>query len=98
VRLPLGVAMRSEVVPLPAHVVQYGPEIADPLFEQGSARACLHESRVHSGYGSFPRSVPRIVVTCDGWVNPMELTRLNGPLAEFIPPRADPARFDAPQD
>jgi hypothetical protein len=53
---------------------------------------------VSSGYGSFRRTVPGIVVVCKGWVNPMELTRLNGPLAELIPPRADPARFDAPQD
>jgi hypothetical protein len=68
------------------------------VFEQGSARVRLHKSHVPSGYGSFPGTVPRIVVVCDGWLNPMELTRLNGPLAEFIPPRADPARFDAPQD
>jgi hypothetical protein len=31
-------------------------------------------------------------------VNPMQLTRLDGPLAELIPSCADPARFDAPKD
>jgi hypothetical protein len=28
----------------------------------------------------------------------VQLTRLNGPLAELIPARTDPARFNAPQD
>jgi hypothetical protein len=65
----------SEVVSLPAHVVEDRPEVAAPMFEQGSVRVCLHESRVPTGYGSFPGTVPRIVVVCKGWVNPMELTR-----------------------
>jgi hypothetical protein len=28
----------------------------------------------------------------------MQLTRLDSPLAELIPPRADPARLDASED
>ena len=60
--------MLSEVVSLPAHVVQYGPEIVDPPFEQGGACVCRHESRVPPGCASFPGTVPRIVVVCDGWV------------------------------
>jgi hypothetical protein len=36
------VSLSAHVVPLPAHVVEYRPEVADPLFEQGSARVYLH--------------------------------------------------------
>jgi hypothetical protein len=75
------VPLLSEVVSLPAHVVQHAPEITDPLFEQGSARVCLHESRVPSDYGSFPGTIPRIVVVREGRVNPVQLTRLDSPLA-----------------
>jgi hypothetical protein len=31
-------------------------EMAEPLFEQGSARVCLHQSHVTTGYGLFPRT------------------------------------------
>jgi hypothetical protein len=92
------IALVAYVVSLPAHVVQHGPEIVDPPFKQGGARVCRHESRVSSGYGSFPCSVPRLIVIREGRVNAVQLTRLNRPLAELIPPRTDPARFDAPQD
>jgi len=92
------VALLSEVVSLRTHVVKYRPEVVDPLFEQGSARVCLHESRIPSGYGSFPSSVPRIVLFCEGRVDPVQFAGLNGPLAQLIPACADPARFNAPQD
>ena len=41
--------MAFELVSLLAYVVQHGPEIVDPLFEQGSARVCLHENPAVQG-------------------------------------------------
>jgi len=92
------VPLLSQVVSLRAHVVEYHLEIADPLFEQGSACVRLHESRVAPGCGSFPRTARRIVVGREGRVDPVQLARLDGPLAELIPPCADPTRLDAAQD
>jgi hypothetical protein len=93
------IPLLSQVISLRTHVVDYRLEIADPLFKQGSACVCLHESRVTPGCGSFLRTVCRIiVVVCEGRVNPVQLARLDGPLAELIPPRADPTRLDAAQD
>jgi hypothetical protein len=56
------------------------------------------ESRFTPGYASFLRTVPRAGVIRQGRVNPMQLARLDGPLAELISACTYPARLDASQD
>jgi hypothetical protein len=89
------VRLLSQVVSLPAHVVH---EIVIICSSREALAFASTKAVSPPVTARSPVPFPVIVVVCDGWVNPMELTRLDGPLAELIPPRVDPARFDATQD
>jgi hypothetical protein len=91
------VTLPAHVLTLYPHVIQHCLEVADPLFEQGSAYG-FHESRVTPrftpGYGSFRRII-RTRYVREGRVNPVQLAGLDAPLPKFIFGAADSARLDA---
>ena len=82
------VTLPAHVVALCPHIVQHRLEIADTLFEQGSAYG-FRESRVTPrcapGYGLFRRTVG-ICYVREGWVNPVQLASMHHcPNSSFVP-------------
>src|SRR5205085_8583880 len=79
-------------------VFEHRFEIGQPCFGKVGACIGLGYCRFTPGYGSFRRNVLRTTFISEGGVNPVQLARLDGPLAQLISPCTDPARLDASQD